>query len=56
MDWGGNKLCQNGKSLLQVFLFPRYKFLKDGWQDVLPNMDLDGITLAILTLRSLLAL
>ena len=19
MDWGGNKLCQNGKSLLQVF-------------------------------------
>jgi hypothetical protein len=21
MDWGGNKLCQNGKSLLQVFPF-----------------------------------
>ncbi len=23
MDWGGNKLCQNGKSLLQVFPFSK---------------------------------
>jgi hypothetical protein len=25
-----NHFCKN-------FLFPRYKFLKDGWQDVLPE-------------------
>jgi hypothetical protein len=37
MHSGGNELFPNSSSLLQEFPFPRYKFLKDGWQDVLPE-------------------
>ncbi len=39
-----NHLCKN-------FLFPRYKFLKDGWQDVLPERPKSLYSLCMQTLK-----
>ena len=30
MDWGGNELCQNGKSLLEVFPLAKVQ-VPQGW-------------------------
>jgi hypothetical protein len=37
MDWGGNNFAKTVHHFCKNFLSPRYKFLKDGWQDVLPE-------------------
>ena len=39
-----NHFCKN-------FLFPRYKFLKDGWQDVLPERPMSVYLLCIQKLK-----
>ncbi len=38
-QWTGEEtnFAKMGNHFCKYFLFPRYKFLKDGWQDVLPE-------------------
>ena len=37
MDGRGDKLCRDGESLLSELAFSEFKFLKDGWKEILPD-------------------
>ncbi len=39
MNWSGEEInfSQSVNTFVRVFLFPRYKFLKDGWQNYQPH-------------------
>ncbi len=46
MDWGGNKLCQNGKSLLQVFPFSKVQ-VPQRWMAGCSAREADKLVLAL---------
>ncbi len=46
MDWGGNKLCRNGKSLLQVFPFSKVQ-VPQGWMAGCSAREADKLVLTL---------
>ena len=37
VDGRGDKLCRDSRSLLSDFFFPKFKFLKYGWKEIMPD-------------------
>jgi hypothetical protein len=54
MKWSGEEInfSESVNTFVQVFLFPQYKFLKDGWQNYQPNKN-DSLSLMCLCKLSL---
>jgi hypothetical protein len=54
MKWSGEEinLSESVNTFVRVFLFPRYKFLKDGWQNYQPDKT-DSLSLMCLRKLSL---
>jgi hypothetical protein len=46
MDWGGNKLCQNGEALLQEFPFFKVQ-VSQGWMTGCSAREADELVLTL---------